>query len=73
MFGCGAAPRCRKGNGEVEVDFDHVERKAQNCVCETSGFPLGSLVFMVLSLEDSSDQAFPLNPEMMGKSWSRWG
>lgn len=71
MFGCGAVPRCRKGNGEVEegvLDFDHVERKAQNCVCEISGFPSGSSGFMVLSLEDSSDQVLPRNPEMMGKS-----
>jgi len=27
-----------------------------DCACETAGFPLGSSVFMILSLEDSSEQ-----------------
>lgn len=61
MFGSGAVPRCGKGNGGEEegmcwiLNLIHVERNAENCPCETSGFPLGSLVLRILSLEDSSD------------------
>lgn len=55
------------------LNLIHVERNAQNCTCETSVLHLDSSVFAVLNLEDISDQALPLNLEMMGKSRKRWG
>lgn len=76
MFGYGAVPRCGTGNGEEEecriLNLIHVERIAENCTYETSGFPLGNSLFMELRLEDNSDHALPVSLEIMGKSWNRW-
>lgn len=51
----------------------HVDRKAENCTSGTAGFPVGNSVLTSPSLKDCSDQALPLNLEMMSKSQNSWG